>query len=527
MKISKSIIVYGLLFLSFLMKADHRYFYRNFFIDTEYQLAIANNWLAGNGWTAPETSWKDLSKIEYRSELIFMPGFSLAIIPFYFLFGNWLDAAFALDLLSLAMIYWGMHICFRHLFGTIYHKGYYIYLIFMGLSPAPLHYLTASGWLTLGLFLVGIGLLILTTDGKIPFAMGLTTVLGCFLATAAVRYAYLPVCLALPTTAWIVFRQTRARLDQRIAWICTVVVGICIFLAYFFISTQNYYLKETIPGWHFSHLLNIDPFPFKAFFFYGIPQELAFGTFMPGWLPVFKSIVWLISFLIICGWIYGFLPIWKERIKIKSPTRWTVWIFAVVTAGIIGMLAYLSVRTPAEDWNWIGFWTYIMETRYYAPIMMMGILWSFWLAYFSDVKFWRSFFLILTISATLAATTYPVYLKYKVHIQNDIQGTFVGGFVPYLLEKLYQHNGKETVVVASSIHPLSGEIAGVATVDINELWLQDSLMTTGPTRLIVVVAEEEVKDEKVQAWIKRFSPEERPLCKGWKTLEILIPKAGP
>ena len=49
-----------------------------------------------------------------------------------------------------------------------------------------------------------------------------------------------------------------------------------------------------------------------------------------------------------------------------------VWVdMGVATAlAVWMMLAYASLMEVAQTWNLISFWTYVMETRYYAPAML-------------------------------------------------------------------------------------------------------------------------------------------------------------
>ena len=80
-----------------------------------------------------------------------------------------------------------------------------------------------------------------------------------------------------------------------------------------------------------------------------------------------------------------------------------------------GSLIYLSLVWPAEDWNWIGFWTFVMEPRYFVPSMMM-ILWVCWASIWDTTTFrfqkWAKWLVLLLL---LSIFTYPLYIKWKVY----------------------------------------------------------------------------------------------------------------
>ncbi|RMG68879.1 MAG: hypothetical protein D6722_11295, partial [Bacteroidetes bacterium] len=367
--------IYALLLLAWILRIEHRYHYRNWFLDTEVQLAATAQWWKGYGFTVPEASTEDLSQTHDQPISVFMPGYGWLVIPFFELLDDWFQAAWFAYALAMALMLVATHLIWRQQRLRQDEWPYAAYLIFVGFSPAPWHYLTDAGQWSLTAFAWAVLALLYAGPSVRSRQVGTLLAVAILATGAVIRYAYLPYLL-LPALLWSLPRHQWP--ERRRSLVVALVAGGLGMLSLWLWRVQQlpYLPGEEVPeGWFFHHLLHLDPFPIKAFIYYGIPHELAMAR-VAAWLPgVFQAIAWVASlFLLGIGLSLWFH--WRRRDRFPGPQRRRLLRLSGYTLLLIlAMLSYLSLRSPPQDWNWTGFWTYVMETRYFAPVLwLIGLI---------------------------------------------------------------------------------------------------------------------------------------------------------
>lgn len=462
-----------LLLGALLLRVEHRYAYRNFFLDTEVQVAGAWQMMQRRGFTQPELATDDLSQTRYEAIEVFMPGYAQTLQPILWLTQDPYRAVLWLDGLSLLLLFGALRVLFGRLTGrgdSLAERWAYV---FLALSPAPLHYLTASELWCLSLLAwawwLMVGLRIRSEKrearGEISLSQKETMRWGLALALCLwagwSRTAYLPLCgLPLGYWLWQSYCTRSWRWPQGLALLAGTTLGFALILNQSLVLSA--YAAGTSAKWYLAHLLRVEPFALKAFVYYGPPHEAAVAARFPALFPWLKAATQLLSLglLTLAGWLA-----WRQRNDTSRTAFFQVWLLS--SAAVLAMLAYQSLRHPPETWNALGFWTYLMEPRYFAPIMLGLLIWLF--ASASRIPQHRGQKLLWgwLLLATLAAYSYPLWLKIRLHLLEDPQGTFLVDPTPNLL-RTAQAVADTAAHPLRMIAPLPGqavEMIGIPQID--------------------------------------------------------------
>ena len=503
--------IYALLLLTILLRVEHRYFYRNFYVDTEIQIAAAANLLKANGLSLAQADPLSLS-ISYQPLFGFTPGYSLLMIPPYLLLKNWIWASFLLDCVAIILLFAAIHLWFRFTFEKKRNTYYSLFLVFAAFSPAPFHYLTASGLWACATFAWGLYALyrILDEPSDKKWMFQAILILAMFFSVL-LRYAYVSVAILPPIMMAFVAWQKKDKGLCSMAIINMLMLSLLLGgLAIYQYSIQGSvnYLQASSRGFFPAHLLSIDPFPFKAFVYYGIPHELYVKELSAYLYVGLKSISYICSafilFLLLFHWIK---PGALRNTAISSPKMgtWLLISLCVIFANV-AILAYLSLKVPAESWNWTSFWTYVMESRYYMPSMLVILLSVYGLAEASAIYLFRQLIRAMLLVALLASMSYPLYLKYQIHIQHEWENTFVYSDIPQILEQIDSLTQADEQPVIFSSNPLRrcAEWLGVASLPWEAFIELDTLTIPQNCHLIVYVAAEESLDKNSSFLLESF-----------------------
>jgi len=366
----------ALLALLCLLRVEHRFHFRNLYIDTEVQMAAAVQAHEGNGYCLPRADLQNPDHIAYEPVSVFMPGlmrlFSWSLGMGLGPYGG----IFFWEILAIVGWVVASATILQRLLGQKKSSFPWAFGIFLGIALPPLHYLTTSGLLALSLWTCALALSMIGNlkNRWRPFLMLL--LLG---IAAWVRTAYLPL-LALP----LVFSLAGGRFRERGPelgglFLASIGVGTLLVLTSTALSSYN----ESIPlGFFPEHLAYMEPFGVKAFLYWGLPHQIQVADLVGQNWAFIQAGLNLLSWGIIGLLIYGS---WKNR---ENSSYWTIFRFYLLPSCIIvlGTLMYQSLRTPPEDWNWIGFWTFVMEPRYFASIMTCLIIAAFFL--YQAKPFW-------------------------------------------------------------------------------------------------------------------------------------------
>jgi hypothetical protein len=502
-------LIYGLLLLAWGLRVEHRYHYRNWFIDTEVQLTASAQWWMGHGYSVPMADPSDLSQTHYEPSSVFMPGYGWLVLPFFEWLDDWLLAALWSYALAMALMLIAIHLIWRQ--QRLQHDQwpYLAYLLFVGFSPAPWHYLTDAGQWSLTAFAWAVLALLHAGPSSRRRHAGTLLAIGFLAGGALIRYAYLPYLL-LPALLWTLPRH---QLSER--WRSLVLAGTSGLLGLGLIwgwrvSTLSYLPGEGgESGWFPHHLLALDPFPFKAFFYYGIPHELTLAEWA-AWLPLWlRRVATTASLVILLTGVYLWFN-WRSRDGFPARQRRRLLRLFVFTLLLtLGMLGYLSLRTPPQSWNWTGFWTYVMETRYYAPL-----LWLIGLITFLSVQDVLRPSLIRGLTFTVLTVTlvnlgFGTYQRWALYQGEGWGKTFAQSNVPDLMAAAAKHQrqGPGPVRVMSFQDIRSPGMLGLPVIDYQEGLLTRHFPTSRPVQLLVLLPLPAAQSPVEKAWLRHFSPQ--------------------
>ncbi|MEO0471585.1 MAG: hypothetical protein AAF206_18285, partial [Bacteroidota bacterium] len=381
--------------------------------------------------------------------------------------GDWVQAGWYLDLVALCICLLGFHLLFWQQTGRHDHIGYRWFLVFVAFSPAPIHYLPSTDLLALSLFLLSVwGIL----SRKLWLSFPLLTM------CAFLRYAYVPF-FTLP----VLFQLWQSRGEgKKLITETTVYSAFSGLIAGLFVlNTRNFgdeSFLQSPSGWYPANLLHLDPFPVKSLVYYGLPHERQLQSVLPFTQWLIPLIAWLGSI---------FLVVWLMRShgpKFNAFQR--MWI--LVSGTILAMLAFLSVSWPPEDWNEIGFWTFLMETRYYIGSMGIMLVILFSQSFLSQKKWIKLSGKIMIWGSILIAFTYPAYIRFQV-FQGNEHLTFSASPVHVLEDIVCEKVQKdENVLVASWQYSRLHEVYGSRSIDYDWLMRQNELHASDSVCLLVL-----------------------------------------
>ena len=293
------------------------------------------------------------------------------------LLGDFYSAVMALDLLLLLILFaswWWITYQLRSTL-SFWTRAGLIGWWFVVASPA--WHIGPNDIFSLAFFLLGTAL-------TLRVATNPTTVVsilaGLAYGLAAVgRYAYWPLIAVGPAALLWVGRRRLAS-HSLIQGVCSGVIVIGIYLRNQLVRGKGAqeYGYDVIPGFFPEHLLEIAPFPVSLVGIYG---AFALGGFLRSISAslerAFQPLLWLVALLLAAGATWGFVSMFREASQDNSeafagpPTRLAVVHCGLTSLLTVGMLAYLSVRSPPQGYQTPDdAWVYLAETRYYVPLAM-------------------------------------------------------------------------------------------------------------------------------------------------------------
>lgn len=244
----------------------------------------------------------------------------------------------------------------------------YLFLLYLVLTPTLLHPLPATDLVCLALLSSCIAIL-----GREPLAYPPWRILLASLLLAIcgeIRYAYLPFMWLFPAVLFV-YAYWKKRSKQ----IWPTFLYLLSFPTLFSLYSLLYpdplpFLSDRGNTLFWHHLSHIDLFPLKALFYFNSSHIswLADFSHLPEMLWSILGICSSLAIIFLVGRTWG--KWWKKE------EEWGSLLFLGILLVNVGSLVYLSLTTPPET-DWLPFWTFVMETRYYAPsqyIMVLSLL---------------------------------------------------------------------------------------------------------------------------------------------------------
>lgn len=372
-------VTVALLLLAFGLRLGNRALFYDLFPDKIRQIAAAGNLLRGRGisdcWADPA----DLARVTCHPQTDWPAGYPIMSAAITKLSGDFIVTDAIIDAMALALVLLAAGSLIRRFRpGERSNTAYRWFLVFSAISFAPYVYLTTTDLFSLALYLTAAAVALRIAER--PPALAASAAAGTLLWLAAVtRYNYVPLLACVPITFALVGILRRDGRLFRSAATC-VAVALVLSLALRLSLPRNGALLPHSAGgggWYPGNLRSLDPFAFKAFFYLD-----------PVLSRLSRSIPWLdsavllaaqpIALLLVAGSAtWALTGLGRQGGADQRPLA----IFMMVTLAVtVAALAWLSLRVAPENQPYDHRWTYLWETRYYAPFLLLLVPLAFALA---------------------------------------------------------------------------------------------------------------------------------------------------
>lgn len=363
MKKSKTILIV-IIIISLALKMWNEVVYDDMDIDKLTQIATAKNLVSGNGFTVGGFGSGDFTLMNKHFSVKYAPAYSLFIIPFYLITGNFHMAAVMMDMFFVLLLYLALIKLFICL--DIPYKKQMIFFAFLGISFTPMYHLTSSDLISLAIFqwAVYFSICFLKIKTK-QIGLGILSGFLLFL-TGASRYSYYPMIFALPFSVFIIGTIKR----DRVIKLFSVFSGGS---AFFFLLLQSIILKllsgsavrdldET--GFFLRNMLSMDLFPFKSLVFYEGLDKILFN------IHPFMEPAFIITAAFFSAWIVFEILRFIIRKTMQDSLRKEYFVTGITVLMVnVFFLAFLSLTHKGQEWK-VPPWTFVEETRYYSQSML-------------------------------------------------------------------------------------------------------------------------------------------------------------
>ncbi len=368
MPLIKKYIFVSCLLVAIASLGYHRYHYRAFYPDTALQLQSTHvlqvKGEPGYYQVKPENQWK----LQFIPLKAFPPGYAYILYGMNMVFSDPLLAILLLELAGnlLFVISSLLILAFFH----IKVQTWVLFTAYCTVSITLLHPLPATDLLTLGVFSISIYILVssIREDMRNFSPLLLLFISGGLLGlTAYLKYLYLVFLLAIPlalfTWSWI--KKNKYILFQSLVFsFLPFFILLCSLIRWWFIEGVPYFPKQVNAAFYPSHLLHFDAFPLKSFMYFNLNIVNSIKSILS--IPDIAISV-IISLGSLCV-LMVCIASWYNWMLNASTKRYNFAgiLFPFVLGSNIAILVYSSLTTPPET-DWLNFWTFVMETRYYAP----------------------------------------------------------------------------------------------------------------------------------------------------------------
>lgn len=399
--------------------------------DRNKQLLAAQQLLEGHGLSLFYANKDDLSKRVYEPLVDWPPGYSLGVIPTYWLTQDWMLSARIIASLGLCLIFLSIHLLWKLLLPNA-HKAYIAFFLFWVISFTPFHYTSTSDELALGFFLLGIwglvrGLTLYTLrNSNVAQYLFIIASFVLLALSASIRYAYLPLMWIFP--ALLLYRcWQKSPINQWAIWLGLI---ICIITSFVLLGAKSpgtaggeaiFQLPEKlyIENWQYW-----DAFPLKAFAYMsisGLLNKIALASIWEIGLKIAFFIASISILLIGCYLILPFVRIFfQKKYRNLEPKTWGAVIVGSIGMMMLLMLGLLSLFQPPEMHDKVNIWTYVMETRYYAFLLIVIQMFVWWGVCEGKMKINKWVYIGLIVGAiggsfySLAHSSFRYYQRYVI-----------------------------------------------------------------------------------------------------------------
>ncbi len=497
--LSRRGITVAIVLLSILGRIIQLVFFYNIRVDASYQVLATEHFVNGHGISFAEVPASNLAITNYQPLVNWPPGYSLLLAPFYLLAGkNYILAGIVLDILAAILLILVSRMLLKRLDVPLHLRN--IFTLLSSFFIYSFYLIASSDAIAIAFFITAIYFFVLLADkDRNRFRNILCFTIG-LLICAWIKYLFIPVVFILPALLFIKGKQERNPYLKKngIISFSILLLGVAALLIYQKMSTGTAaYISQPERGFFLKHLLDFYPFIPAAFM---RPDSWEMTGLQPAHVMMAYRMIHLLVLLVLITWLTK-LAI-KSEFKIKDGKKAFLYGNALISLGIIFLLAYLSLMVAKEE-IWPGvFWTYFEETRYY------GLVYFFiHLSIFIYHGFWRSnkfpklvfVFMMLMLSAealrgmVLTSKRIVLFGRETYSWQDE---TRFQVYADSVIKKAKQSSGVNRVVVSGSSYYMNHRVSLYSHVpilyDLGKLNHMDSLHSTEPTLLTVILHKDQL-----------------------------------
>lgn len=494
--------IFWILGFALLLRIEDRVHHRNLYVDTQAQLAAAYNYNRGLGISICEVSPVNLSEIHCIPDQDYAPGYAwlLALVDEFT--HDLIQASLLLDSLAICCFFVGMYVFFWRVMEDAFSRAHALFVLWMGMALIPTYYLPATDLWAMGLFSLAMATFLNHFNGH-KFSLWLAVLL--LASVPYFRMAYFPLIATIPISLigiGLIWQESRF-LRAGIATLGALGMLLLPWGLYQYNQfEQASYIYDQPGNWYPEHLLSFDPFPLKTFFFYGTPHELALEAIHPMLAGLLTGIALLCSVGVLG---YFGLSLLKHLRESRSIQGMSIWLGAIIIAINSALLVYLSLTKPPESWNQIGFWTFVMETRYFVPAMLViGVF--VMVAAVQERRVWlRRVLLGFVLLSCLSNGMYQLYAHGMRYGKGKLTDDFRYSGNAEIAEICRQlSEGGASVIFSSDTGNRIGEAGGAVSVSWDALMGQDTLIYSSPVTLLLWLSPEVAASKEVKNLIHQY-----------------------
>ena len=416
--LKKNPCLLAIILLALLARMYFEITYVDFNMDKARQLFIAQCLSDGDGISYCTADLSDLSRTTCNRVNLWAIGYPILITALNALVGDFVLSSLVLDILGLIILFIAFCSLFRLL--GLGGKPLILFMLFTAFTFTPYYYTGSTDFLAAALFLYAAALALESLSSKRSTPLSFIFI-GILAFTAAfLRYAYYPFLGIIP----LFLVLAGIRLKDKKVFRGGFLVGCSSFalLAGLLLFHRSYFgaalhLKGSGAA-YIHHLLLMDSFPLKAVFFTDILDQNIRAT-LPGFVFLLRPVSVILSLLVLGVIIYHGLRCMTRRTEDPAPQSLPfLYLMVFLTLLVnVALFSYYSVRNPPQS-GWIDFWTYVQETRYYAPSMFF-IQITLVLVLFKP--FTKNHIIKYALGCFLGAAlcfsvSFGLYRAYKIHV---------------------------------------------------------------------------------------------------------------
>lgn len=372
MKINKFILLWALLIFVFLIRVIYFIAQPDFCTDHVSQMALAKSFMEGNGVSLPYVADGDISKINYKIQILWPPLYMILLGLITYITNNMLISSFIIKVVCLALISLYLFKLVLEYDDILETNTKFILASFVIISTSIFNNLNTILIPPLTILLIAIYYFLKFIDSpsksniKLLFISLFTSLILWF------HYTYILIIYFIPVYLSLTFFKSRAKDDfiKIIISIIAVTTSLILLLSYNLKSAgllsyieDSYYLEN---GIFFKNLINFNPLFLYAFF----KIEYIYNFIPPViLLKIFFNFISFLLFLLVVIQLKKLIDYTTDFTKVKIITFVKIFYIVIILAIIIPFifsLRYNYISNPD--------WTYIGESRYFSNAHLLIII---------------------------------------------------------------------------------------------------------------------------------------------------------